>query len=129
MTRGSNSGKIRFGILTPEELPMDTVAQVAAAMQRVLTQVAERAGVESGMIRRRRKLSGSSFVQALVFGWLADGRASLGSLNQAAASVGVAISPQGIDRRFTAPAAQCLHQVLEAIVEEVIRVEPPPIAL
>src|SRR3972149_1602681 len=93
MTRGSNSGEIRFGILTPEELPMDTVAQVAAAMQRVLTQVAERAGVESGMIRRRRKLSGASFIQALVFGWLAGGGARLGSLNQAPAAGGESISP------------------------------------
>ena len=108
---------------------MDTVAQVAAAMQRVLTQVAERAGVESGMIRRRRKLSGASFIQALVFGWLADGRASLGSLNQAAAAVGVAISPQGLDRRFTPQAAECLRRVLEAMIQEVIRVEPVGIPL
>ena len=103
---------------------MSTVAQVSKAMQHVLMEVADEAGRMSGFIQRERKLSGSSFVRAMVFGWMSNGEASLSELNQAAASVGVGISTQGLDRRFTAQAAACLKQVLEAAVKEMIGCEP-----
>lgn len=103
---------------------MSTVAQVTKAMQHVLMEVADEAGKKSGFIQRERKLSGSSFVQAMVFGWMGNGEASLSELNQAAASVGVGISTQGLDKRFTAQAAACLKQVLEAAVKEMIGCEP-----
>jgi len=45
-----------------------TLPQVADAMRYVLTDVAEEAARQSGFLRRQRKLSGATFVQALVFG-------------------------------------------------------------
>ena len=45
---------------------MRTVTQVSKVMQRVLIEVANEAGAVSGFIQRERKLTGASFVQAMV---------------------------------------------------------------
>src|SRR5437762_501805 len=48
------------------------VADVAEAMQIVLTSTAEAAACNSGFVQRRSKLTGPAFVQTLTFGWLSD---------------------------------------------------------
>lgn len=100
---------------------METVTQVAGAMQHILTEVADRLGKESGFIQRQGLLSGSIFAQSLVFGWLANGQSSMEELSQSAANVGVAISRQGLEERFTEKAAHFLRALLEAAIGEVIR--------
>jgi len=99
---------------------MTSVAEVSASLQEILTGVADKMGRESGFIQRRRKLSGASFVQTLVFGWLASPTASLSELSQAAATCGVVISGQGLAERFSAAGAACLRGVLEASIEQLI---------
>src|SRR5947199_6897586 len=78
---------------------MTTVPQLAQTLQTVFTTTADAAARATGFVQRRSKLSGAAFVQALVFGWLANPHASLAALDQAAAVAGVAISPQGLDQR------------------------------
>jgi hypothetical protein len=97
-----------------EEFPMCTIAQLSEELQMIMTEVAYKIGQTSGFIQRERILNGSTFVQALTFGWLANPQASLGELNQSAANVGIEISPQGLNERFTPQAASCLRQVLAA---------------
>ena len=108
---------------------MATIAQVAKAMRRVLTTVADEAGRRSGFIQRQRKLSGAAFVQALVFAWWANPAATAEDRAQAAAARGVAISAYGLDKRCTEQAADCLHQVLAAAVEQVVAADPVAIPL
>lgn len=108
---------------------MGTITRVAEAMQKVLGPVADRLGKETGFIKRARKFAGSTFAQTLVFGWLANGEASLGEMNQAAATVGVAVSAQGIDQRFTGAAATFMESELRAAVAEVIAAEPSAVAV
>jgi DDE family transposase len=108
---------------------VETIAQVARAMQQVLTTVADGAGRRSGFIQRERKLRGSTFVQALVFGWLANPDATAEERAQAAAARGVAISAHGLDKRCTEQAADCLHQVLAAAVEQVVAADPVAVPL
>jgi hypothetical protein len=103
---------------------MITIAQVATAMQTVLGPVAERAARATGFVQRRSKLTGARFVQTLVFGWLNHPQASLSQLAQAAATVGVPISPQGLDDRFGPAAPDCLREVLEAAVRQVLAADP-----
>jgi hypothetical protein len=100
---------------------MKTLTQVAEAMQHLLTCVAERVGKESGFIQRQRKLSGASFVQTLVFGWLAKGDSTMEEMSQSAANVGVQISRQGLDERFTESAANFLRQMVEESMKCVLR--------
>ena len=103
---------------------MRIVTQVADAMQDVLTETADIIGRQTGFIQRQRKLSGSSFAQTLVFGWLSNPDATLEELVQTAATLGVDISPQGLDDRFTPQGADFLRQMLEAGMKEVIANEP-----
>ena len=75
----------------------------------------------------RAKFTPSTLVQTLVYGWLANPTASVGQLAQMAARVGVDVSPQAIDRRFTMTTATLLHQVLSASMEAAIAAEPKPV--
>lgn len=103
---------------------MTIVPEIARAMQAVLTAKADELGRTSGFIKRQRKWSGSQFVQALVFGWMAESDARLSSLRQSAANVKVQISRQGLDQRFSPQAAQFLEWVLYESIAQVIRTNP-----
>jgi Transposase DDE domain len=94
-------------------------------MRRVLTTVAEEAARQSGFVRRRRKLSGSTFVQALVFGWLANPDATAEERAQTAFVRGVRISAHGLDKRCDERAAECLRRVLAAAVGELLMASDP----
>ena len=63
-------------------------------------------------------------VQTLVLGWLHQPEASLGRLSQVAAALGVGITPQGLDQRFTPQLADCLEQVLATAVRQVVTSDP-----
>src|SRR5207245_1355101 len=72
---------------------------------------------------------GAKFVQTLVFGWLANPEATYEELAQTAATLGVRISPQGLEQRFTETAAQCVERVVQAAVQQVIAAAPVAIPL
>lgn len=99
------------------------IPEIAEAMWNVLTVEATYAGHTSGFIKRKRKLTGASFVQSLVFGWLAKPSATTDEMRQAAATVGVQITRQGLDKRFGPASAKCMERVLEAAVQQVFKAE------
>ena len=108
---------------------MDILSRVAKGMQGVLTKSADIIGRETGFIKRLRKLSGSGFVQTLVFGWLSNPDSTVEELCQIAATLGIDISPQGLNKRFTSEASDCLQKVLESAVSQVISDDPVTIPL
>ncbi len=108
---------------------MNKIPQIAEAIQTVLTTKADKIAQKTGFTQRQSKLTGSAFVQTLVLSWLSDPAASLDNLTSMAAQLGVPISAQGLDQRFSAHSAACLHQVLDAAVSQVIGGEAVAIAL
>ena len=108
---------------------MPTITQVSQALRYVLTTVADEVARRTGFIQRQRKLSGATFVQALVFAWLANPAATAEERAQVAAGRGVAISAYGLDKRCTEVAADCLHQVLAAAVQQVVAAAPVAIPI
>jgi hypothetical protein len=108
---------------------MLTVAKVTTALQTVVTTTAEQAARQSGCVRRVRKFTGATWVQTLVFGFLAHPAATLDQLCQLAAVRGVTVSPQGLAARFTEAAALCLRQVLEAAVGQTLATDPAALPL
>jgi DDE family transposase len=108
---------------------MTTVPELAQTLRTLLTTTADALARRTGFVQRRSKLTGAAFAQALVFGWLANPQASLENLVQAAAAVGVAISPQGLDQRCGEVAAVFLEALLGAAVQAVVAVEPVAIPL
>ncbi len=108
---------------------MSTIPQVAQALRVVLNSTADAAACHTNFVQRRSKLTGSRFVQSLVFGWLKNPQASLEELTQITAALGVSVSPQGLDQRFSPEAAATLEQVLNAAVTQVIASQPVAIPL
>jgi len=108
---------------------MTTVADVTQALQALLTTTADLLARRTGFVQRTSKLTGAAFAQALVFGWLANPQASVEALAQAAAAVGVTISAQGLDQRFTEGAAVFLENLLARAVQTVIAADPVAIPL
>jgi len=97
-----------------------TISQVARAMREVLTTSAAAAAKATRFVQRTSPLGGATFSQTLVFGFLGNPQASLEELAQTAATLGVSITPQALDQRFTPAAAACLAQVLQAALTRLI---------
>jgi DDE family transposase len=108
---------------------MTTIPEVAASLRDVLTTTAEAAAGATGFVRRRSKLTGAVFVQTVVFGWLARPLAGVQDLSRMAGALGVAISAQGLDQRFTAEAAACVQQVLAVAVQRLVTADPVAIPI
>ena len=84
-------------------------------MRNLLTQRADEIGRETGFIKRQRCLSGSSFAQTLVMGWMYNPSASLSqlaSLNNKV-SKGKGVSIQALEQRFSKEAGVFLQKLLE----------------
>src|SRR5437868_6770524 len=79
---------------------MPKLSHLPNALQNLLLETSRQAGLDSGFLQRRSKLSPEVFVQTLVFGWLANPSASLQQLTQTAALAGTKLSAQALDQRF-----------------------------
>jgi DDE family transposase len=101
-----------------------SVPSLAAALQTLLTDVAEKAAAASGFIRRRRKITGAGFVQSLVLGWMADPKAKIEDL---AAPLGV--TDQSLQERFNDRAVDRLRRVLAAAMGYLFEARPEAIPL
>jgi len=105
------------------------ISQVCQAMQTVLTDIADELARTSNFIKRQVKITGSNFCQTLVMGWLGKPEATLEELCQTAAAVGLEITPQGLEQRFTEEAANFMKAELEKAMVQVIQAEPVTIPL
>ena len=85
-----------------------TIDKLAKILQTLFTTVADAAAKESGMIQRRRKISGAGFVQTLVLGWLGDPTSTIDELGDE-----LKVSKQGLDQLLDARAADCLWRVVK----------------
>jgi len=106
-----------------------THINVVRALQSVFTGTADLAARQTLFRKRASKLTGSIFVQALTFAWLNKPESTLEELARAVGSLGVPISPQGVDQRFGPEAAALLERVLHDAVLQVIRSDPVAVPL
>jgi hypothetical protein len=113
---------VMFTIAQPP--PPHVVEQVATAMQRILTEVANEAAISSGWLRRQRSFTGASFVQTWVFACMDQPAVTTEALARMSGTVGISVSGSGIVQRCTPAALTLLQTVLEAAVAELISAEP-----
>src|SRR2546423_2637357 len=109
--------------------PMLTIPQVSQAVQTVLTTVADAAARATRFVQRQSKLTGALFTQTLVLGFLANPHATREQLAQTAATLGLTISPQGLDQRMTEAGAATLLEVLDATTATLLAADPVAIPL
>ena len=102
---------------------MKTITQVAKAIQTILGPVSDQMGLETGFNQRQSKVTGSKFMQMLVFGSLENPDLSYSDLVSAAKNVGVVITKQGLEQRFSERSADLARRVLELAVQQVISTE------
>lgn len=103
---------------------MPIIDQVADAMQDILITIAHQLARETQFVQRESKLDGATFVQTLVFTYLADPDATLDQLTQTAAALGVDSTAPGLTQRFTPQAATFLQCVLAAALRRVLSADP-----
>jgi hypothetical protein len=92
---------------------MRSVTAIADGLKKLMGETARQLGREIGFVRRQSKLDGAAFAQLTVLGWQEHPDASLPQLAQTAAQVGVKVSPQGINERFSPAAASFLRARVE----------------
>ena len=106
--------------------------QVAQAVLTVLSDAPQQLARSSHFIQRQSKTSGvtgESFLQMLVLGWLSNPHAPLDALVQFGTDVGVQLTPQGLEQRFTSQAVIFLRQVFEVAIAQVVVADPVAIPL
>ena len=103
---------------------MTRVPQIATAIKSLLKDAAWRLGRETQFVKQASKLDSAVFAQSCVWKWSEHPDASLTQLSQTAASVGVAITPQGLGQRFDQEAASFLRQLLEDASQRVLGAHP-----
>ncbi len=110
---------------------MTMLPQISAFMHTVLTITTEATAAALQYAKRpdRAKFTPSTLVQTLVFGWMADPKATVEQLAQMASRLGVEVSPQAIDQRFTHATATLLQHVLTASIQHVVSAEPVAIPI
>ncbi len=90
---------------------MTTLPQINSQLQTLLMTTTDTLALEQSYVKRpdRAKFTPSTLVQTLVFGWWAEPDATLEQLAQMALRVGVEVSPQAIEQRFTTKTATLLQ--------------------
>ena len=93
---------------------MTTIHELTETVQTLLTTTADELAKTTKFIQRQRQVTGAGFAQTLVLGGLAQPEATRKQQHQAAVQVGMQVSAQGLEQRFSAAAVDFMRQVLEA---------------
>ena len=101
---------------------MSILQQVVDKMQTILRTVPDEAAVDTGLVKRKRKLTGSALTQILVLGWLENPEASYQQLTETAAMLGIEVKRQALEQRLTLETTEMLKTTLDAAITEVLEV-------
>lgn len=103
---------------------MSTIPQVSEAMETILCQRAQALERATGFVQRATaRLDGPRFAQTTVLTWMHSPMASYGQLQITAASLGVKVSKQAIEQRFSASSARLLRALFEEATATLISSE------
>jgi Transposase DDE domain len=108
---------------------MSIIDQVAVALQSALGAALDAIGRRTGVIQRQRKFSGASLLKTVVLTVLKSPKAQTDDFVATAAQLGVPVTPQAIEKRFTAKLIAFLRAGLEHVLEHAIAADPAAIPL
>ncbi len=108
---------------------MQIVPNVATAMQAVLGKAMDELARTTGCVQRERKFSGSSLLRTLVLTLLDHPAAKDRDYGTVAAQLGIDVTDQAIQRRFTSGLVGFLEMALHHVLTHVIQASPPPATL
>jgi hypothetical protein len=99
---------------------MTSIPQLSRTIRKLLFVEANQLAAQAGVIQRQRMFSGASLLQLLVFGWLKHPQAGPSQLARFAGSLGLKLSKQAVEERFTRRTADWLLAVLQRGVQLLI---------
>ena len=103
---------------------MSSISQVSSEMETILSQRAKALERATGFVQRSTaQLDGPIFAQTTVLTWMHHPQAGYAHLRITAASLGVSVSKQAIEQRFSASSARLLQALFEEAVAAVISSE------
>ena len=97
---------------------MSILQQVPDKMQMILETVPNEVAVRTGLVKRKRKLTGSALAQILVLGWLEHPEASYQQLTETATTLGLQVSRQALEQRLTLETTEMLKLTLDAAITD-----------
>lgn len=92
---------------------MDSIFNLSKSCKEFFTSKADDVAITTGFVKRKRKMTGSSFIRALVFGNMMNGHCSIEGMCQLLHSDTVNITKQGLDFRFTKSAVVFMQAMYE----------------
>ena len=108
---------------------MSIIRTVSETLQRVLGSSIDVLGRHTGVIRRLRKFSGSTLLKTLVLTLMRSPNAKPVDYATTAARLGVFVTPEAIEHRFTPALIGFLRESLEQTLKEVVAAKPVPAPL
>jgi hypothetical protein len=113
--------------VTKKHLPPahHSIEDLPEVLQTLFTTTANQLALDTKFIKRKRTLTGSSFAQSLVLGWLNRPAATLSDLAQCTARCQTPIAPQSLSQRFTQEGVDFMRQLLEKAVRNILSTHCP----
>lgn len=108
---------------------MSIIRTVAATLQTLLGPSLDQIGRQTGVIQRQRKFSGMTLLQTLVLTLLKSPKADADKYAKTAAKLGVIVTPEAVEKRFSPRLVSFLKEVLQQAIEKVVASQPVAIEL
>ena len=108
---------------------MSIIPTVAKALQTALGPELDTIGRQSGVIQRQRKFSGATLFQTIVLTFMKSRRATPEEFVATAAQIGVRVTPEAVEKRFTEKLIGFLREGLRQVLQQVVVADPVAIPL
>jgi hypothetical protein len=108
---------------------MRILAAVAATLQAALGPALDPIARSTGAVRRRRKFAGASLLQTVVLTLLKSPAAKADDFVATAVPLGVTVTPQAVEKRFTAPLVAFLRAALGHVLRHAVAAEAAAVPL
>jgi hypothetical protein len=108
---------------------MRIIGTMAQTLQSALGAALDAIGRRTGAIRRRRKFAGASLLKTVVLTVLKSPKAQTDDFVATAAQLGVTVTPQAVEKRFTGRLVAFLRAGLGHVLEHAVVAEPAAIPL
>jgi hypothetical protein len=99
---------------------MTSIPRLSGVLRKLFFTEANELARAHGVIQRERVFTGASLLQLFVFGWLKNPQAGPSALARFAGGLGLKLSKQAVEERFTMQAAEWLLAVLRRGVQYLI---------
>jgi hypothetical protein len=108
---------------------MNIIGPVARSLQSALGATLDQLGRRTGVIQRQRKFSGASLLKMVVLTLMKAPNPTTDDFVATAAQLGVTVTPEAVEKRFTAKLVAFLRAGLEHVLEHAVAVPPAAIPL